>query len=294
MRILITGASGALGSAIFNHFETQGESIERFNRCTFSWQDHRTNIDKLNGIDCIIHAAANTNVEICELEPELCYRDNTLLTERLAFAASQAKCKFVYISSTGIYGMAKTADPYTEYDEVNPTTHHHCAKWLGEKAVNQYINNALILRAGWLFGGRPDHPKNFVARRIEEALNSPSQQIQSNTQQKGVPTFVDDFAMKLYELIKNGEVGTFNLVNQGLASRFDYVKKIIEFAGLNVKVLPTTSAVFNRKAQVSGNEAAVSMKLHQIGYSLLPNWQDSLEHYIKRDLNDWLAGRTKS
>ena len=293
MKILITGASGLLGSALFEYLINQGETVERFSRNTFSWQDHNANIERLAGYDCIIHAAANTNVEACELDPASCYKDNTLLTERLAFAASQANCKFVYVSSTGIYGTEKATDSYTEYDSVNPTTQHHRAKWLGEQAVNRYINNALILRTGWIFGGQPDNPKNFVARRIEEALNSESKQIQSNSQQKGIPTFVGNFAVKAYELLNNDEVGTFNLVNQGCALRFEYVSKIIEFAGLDIKVLPTTAGAFNRKARVSDNETAITLKLQQLGYKPLPNWQDSLKQYIQTDLNDWLAEKCK-
>ena len=291
MKILITGAHGLLGSALFDYLTFQGETVERFNRSTFSWQNHKTNIEQLTRFDCVIHAAANTNVEVCELDPTSCYKDNTLLTERLAFAASQASCKLIYVSSTGIYGTEKVTDPYTEYDSVNPTTHHHRAKWLGEQVVNQYINNALIIRTGWVFGGKPDNPKNFVTRRIEEALNSESKQMQSNSQQKGVPTFVFDLAVKVYELLKNKEVGTFNLVNQGCASRFEYVSKIIEYAGLDVKVLPTTAATFNRKAQVSDNETAVTLKLQQLGYQALPNWQDSLKQYIQTDLKGWLRDK---
>ena len=65
------------------------------------------NVKSFDTFDCIVHAGANTDVEACESDWEKCYRDNTLLTEILAIEASQAKCKFVYISSTGIYGNEK-------------------------------------------------------------------------------------------------------------------------------------------------------------------------------------------
>ena len=159
--------------------------------------------------------------------------------------------------------------------------------------IDKYIKNALIIRTGWIFGGNPDNPKNFVARRIEEALDSALKQIQSNTEQKGVPTFVNDLAVKLYELLKNNEVGTFNLVNQGSASRFDYVSKIIEISGLNVKVLPVIAKNFNRKAQVSNNEVAIALKMQQLGYKTLPIWHDSLKQYIEDDLSGWLKKKTQ-
>ena len=161
MKVLITGSNGLLGSTLFDYLTLKGETVERFDRHNFSWKSHKLNIDQFVGFDYIIHAAANTNVEACELDPISCYKDNALLTDRLAYAASEAKCKFIYISSTGIYGTEKISEPYSEYDKVNPTTHHHRAKWLGEQAVNKYIKNALIIRTGWIFGGKPDNPKNF-------------------------------------------------------------------------------------------------------------------------------------
>lgn len=293
MRILITGASGLVGSSLYIYLKKKGLDVQVFDRFQFSWTKHEKNIKFLSEFDCIIHAAANTNVEACELDLDVCYRDNTLLTERLVFFASQAGCRFVYISSTGIYGSEKLNDPYTEYDSVNPTTHHHRAKLLGERAVMQYSPNALILRAGWIFGGVTENPKNFVARRIEEALNSQNEKIQSNVQQRGVPTFVDDFVVKLYELIQNNEVGIFNLVNQGTASRFEYVSKIIEFSGVNTEVQPASASNFNRKAKVSDNEMAITLRLQQLGYEALPHWEESLKKYIRSDLGNWLIEKNK-
>lgn len=294
MKVLITGASGLLGSALLEYLTIQGVIVERFNREKFSWREHNLNIEQLTGFDCVIHAAANTNVEDCEIAPASCYRDNTLFTERLAYAASQVNCKFVYVSSTGIYGIEKLEEPYNEYDTVQPTTHHHRSKWLGEQAVNKYSKNALILRTGWLYGGKTDNPKNFVARRIEEALNSSSEGMQSNCQQNGVPTYVGDFAVKLYELLKSAEVGTFNLVNQGAASRFEYVSKIIELAGLDINIQPITASSFKRKAKVSNNETAISIKLNQLGYTPLPYWDKSLDTYINTHLKSWLEEKKKN
>ena len=288
MKILVTGASGLLGSMICSYFGQQGEHVKTLDRNTFSWTSHDENIKNLAEIDCIIHAAANTDAEACELDPEKCYKDNTLFTERLSFAASQLDCKFVYVSSTGIYGTAKSYEPYSEYDTVNPTTHHHQSKWLGENAVSKYGKNSLIVRTGWIFGGSTNNPKNFVARRIEEALSLKNKQIYSNSEQRGVPTYVLDFATRLYELIKKGEVGIFNLVNNGTASRFDYVSKIIEFAQLDVEVLPISSTAFDRKAKVSNNETAIPLKMVQMGYETLPEWTESLEVYIKTDLKHWI------
>jgi dTDP-4-dehydrorhamnose reductase len=287
MNILITGSSGLLGSSIFEHLKNQGENVIRFNRDDFSWVDQKKNIENFKGIDIVIHAAANTDVENCEENPEACYRDNTLFTERLALASNSANCKFIFISSTGIYGLKKDIIPYSEYDLVNPTTHHHKCKWIAEQSVNNYCKNSLVLRTGWIFGGSPNNLKNFVTNRILEAFLTKEKKIFSNIQQLGSPTYTFDFAHLLYFMIKRDEVGTFNIVNEGFASRYDYVSKIIEIAQIDIEVIPSRADSFSRKAKVSNNEMAVSMKLDLLGYERLPNWEISLVKYIRNDLNNW-------
>ena len=288
MKILVTGASGLIGSTLCKYLTERGQDVEIFDRDAFSFNKKTRNMKALEKFDCIVHAGANTDVEICESEPANCYRDNTLLTEILANGASRGNCKFVYISSTGVYGNEKCDDPYTEFDAVKPTTHHHNSKWLGECAVRQYCSDFLILRAGWIFGGSPHNSKNFVARRIEEAISSAKNQIFSNYRQIGAPTFAGDFVSRLYEMVIADEVGVFNLVNERTASRFEYVSKIIELAGIDVEVLPISPDSFNRKANVPDNESAIALKLTQLGYPKLPEWPDSLKSYIDADLKIWI------
>lgn len=230
----------------------------------------------------LIHAAANTNVEQCEVDPEACYRDNLLLSELVAQAAAIAGVRVVYVSSTGVYGSHETT-PYSEYSRVLPTTHHHRAKLLGEEAVLRQGPRNLIIRTGWLFGGRLDNPKNFVARRVEEmrlALANGTT-VSSNSQQRGVPTSTADVARRTLALVEAECAGVFNCVNSGAASRLEYVEAIAEAVGLPVSIVPTNAAAFNRKARVSDNETAVNWRMNAIGFAPMPEWRDSLARYIE-------------
>lgn len=277
MRILLTGSNGMLGSAIY------GATLDRGWRCEPLLRNgiDLSSPDNVKAIvseyDILIHAAANTNVEECEIKPAECYRDNTMLTEILSNAAQCSGVRMVYISSTGVYGNRKDV-PYHEFDEVSPTTHHHRAKWLGEQAVLR-DHRSLVVRVGWLFGGDPSNKKNFIARRVEEALESKSE-IHSNHEQKGCPTFVCDVAERLIYLLENGLSGLFNCVNTGNASRFEYVESILKMVGLNIPVNPVSAKLFARKAQVSNNEMAINLKQEILGLTPMRDWQDALREYI--------------
>lgn len=285
MRVGLTGASGLLGSAIMKVCTDRKIICGSISRDWIDFQ-HPSMIEKhLSDYDVIIHAAANTNVEGCEEDPEKCYKDNFLLSKILAVASARCGRKFVFISSTGVYGNSQE-QAYTEYDSVHPTTHHHRAKRLSEEIALRG-HDSLVIRTGWLFGGIPKNGKNFVARRIEEASLS-NGIVYSNNEQRGNPSYVIDVAKCLIELIEDGQHGIFNCVNEGTASRMEYVSKIIQFANLPVQVKSVSANSFQRLAKVSNNETASNMRLRQCGYPAMPTWQDGLERYIRDELMSFI------
>lgn len=287
MKILLTGAAGLLGSAIVEAAHRRGVICAPLARPGTNLHGLTVSAlaSQLRGYDVLIHAAANTNVEQCEIAPDQCYRDNFLLTELLATAAIEAHVKVVFISSTGIYGDGLQT-PYREYDSAHPQTHHHRSKALAEQAVTNQDAGNLIIRTGWLFGGAAGNPKNFVARRIDEARAAAQGKgyIESNTEQRGVPCFNQDVAARILDLIAADSSGIYNCVNTGSASRYEYVSAIVELSGLLVEVKPSTAAAFNRKAKVSNNEMATNWKMDTLGLAVMPEWRASLAYYIQEVL----------
>ena len=277
MRILLTGASGMLGSAITSVGHKKGFVCDPLLRDRIDNRRFSELVDVLSQYDAIIHAAANTNVEACEETPSVCYRDNTFMTETLARAAHDAGIRFIFISSTGVYGQ-HSDKPYHEYDQTIPTTHYHRSKLLGEVAASR-STKSLIVRTGWLFGGAPANPKNFVARRMEEAARCKTEMF-SNETQMGCPTYADDVAGRIFDLICAGCCGVYNCVNSGVASRYDYVSEIIRLSGFDISLKPAPAATFPRKASVSNNEMAVNLKQELDGMAAMRTWRDALKEYI--------------
>jgi len=288
MKLLLTGAGGLLGSAVISAAAARGDACQSLARPVLGSVAATQLAQQLQGCDLLLHAAANTNVEQCETDPDACYRDNFLLTELLAQAAALAGARMLFVSSTGLYGTGSDA-PYHEYDAAEPTTHHHRSKLLGEQAVLAANSANLVVRTGWLFGGTPDNPKNFVARRIDEArkAKAESRHIESNAEQRGVPCWNRDVAMRMLDLAAAGVTGVVNCVNSGNASRYEYVRAVAELSGAGVEVRPSSAAGFNRKAKVSPNEMADNWKMRMLGWPDMPDWRASLTTYLRTELANY-------
>jgi len=278
-KIIITGSCGMLGSS-FKSFLSPKANVVGLNS-TYDITDSDAIYKKLylEKPNIIIHAAAYTNVDGCETHIDKAYKVNTIGVLNLINYCVDNNVLFVFMSSTGVYGEG-SSEPYTEFDDVEPTTVHHKSKFEAEKIIRNHLSKYLILRTGWLYGGDKNHNKNFVYKRYLDAKNS--EVVYSDNTQVGNPTSVIDLSAQLFLLINHHQYGTFNCVNRARnISRFDYVKKIVELYGLKCEVRVGDEDMFIRQAQVSKNESAVNYKLDLLGLNVMNDWEVSLAEYIK-------------
>lgn len=278
MRILVTGADGMLGSSLMRGFSGHDliPLLER--ECDITDAAAVAAALEQASPDVIIHTAALTDVESCEKDRDRTVLVNVTGTENLIRGAAGSGATFVYISSTGIYGNHKQ-EPYTELDEVRPTTVHHQSKHEAEQRVIASTSQHLVLRIGWLFGAAPDHPRNFIVQRYREARDRGF--IYSDDSQTGNPTSADNVARQLQYLIENRLYGVFNCVDRNPATRLEYVRSIIELSGLRCRVEVAPPGYFKRVAPVSPNESAVNERLGSMDAEMMEDWRDSLASYMK-------------
>lgn len=285
MKVLVTGSNGMLGSNLVKlltyeiiGFDSSSLDITDSEKCNKTLENEKPNI--------IIHTAAYTNVEDCEINPDKAYRINTIGTQNLVNYCINKDILFIYISSTGIYGTEKRKEPYTEFDEVNPTTTHHKSKYEAEKVIQNHLSKYLILRTGWLFGGDITHNKNFIYKRYLESSNN--SEMHSDNSQIGNPTYIKDLVNQIEIVIEKNQYGIFNCVNEAnKISRYDYIKKIIDLFEQKCEVKIAHKDTFKRVAPVSKNESAVNYKLNLLNLNSMNNWEDSLKEYVL-DLKDMI------
>ncbi|HJY84915.1 MAG TPA: NAD(P)-dependent oxidoreductase, partial [Candidatus Binatia bacterium] len=145
MRILVTGSKGQLGREILalpgNGHEFAGVDLPEVDVA-----DHQQIAAVVAEVqpDVVIHAAANTNVDACELDPDLSWRNNALATRNVALACRQVDATLIYISMDFVFDRRKGA-PYDEFDPPHPINVYGKTKLAGEYYATQIAPRFLIV-----------------------------------------------------------------------------------------------------------------------------------------------------
>ena len=149
MRIVITGAGGQLGRSLQTALtEDQVCPLSRTNGDVTDIQI----IDRIAGWEpnVVIHAAAMTDVDGCERNPDAAFRVNGWGTRNVALACQQAGAAMVYISTDYVFDRTK-GSPYTEWDVPNPISVYGVSKLAGECDVRQILDRFWIVRTAWVY-----------------------------------------------------------------------------------------------------------------------------------------------
>ncbi len=268
-----------LGSAICREFTTMGEVVG-VGRAQLNIED-TTEIQRcLSQVapDLVIHCAAIADVELCERDPQLSERVNLTATAEL-LTALPTGARFVFISSTGVYGEGQET-PWSETNPPHPTTVYHRHKYAAEQLVLAK-KNSLVVRTGWLFSNEAQHRKNFVIHRLRELTRAT--EVVANADQRGSPTHVDDLARQIAELVRREAGGIYNAVGAGpAASRYEYVRAIAQAAKSACRVTPVPASHFNRRAPVPSNESASNQRLETEGLATMRDWREALSEAVTK------------
>jgi dTDP-4-dehydrorhamnose reductase len=288
MKILVTGAAGMLGSALCPTLTQKGHHVLATDLAPadegIEYLDVRRHkqveqaIEKVKP-EMVMHLAAETDVDKCELEPDHAFLTNTIGTQNVTLVCQKQNIVMVYISTIGVFSGEKF-EPYTEFDRPNPINVYGQSKFEGEKIVQGLLGRYYIVRAGWMVGGGPKRDKKFIGKIIRQMDTTTV--LKAVSDKVGSPTYTVDFSRCLADLIETGYYGLYHCTNKGFGSRFDIAKRIVDFMGRSdVTVEPVGSACFPLPAARARSEMSRNYKLELLGKDTTRNWEDALKEYIE-------------
>lgn len=238
MRVVVTGSAGQLGSEIVPLLEDRHEVLGLdLHNCDLTDRDAVLAAVTAFKPDLILHGAAFTAVDRCEVEPDVAHRVNCLATRFVADGARRVGAHVVYVSTDYVFDGTKSS-PYLEWDEPSPKSVYGRTKLGGERELDQ---GWTIARTSWVCGR---HGNNMVKTVLR--LAAEHDHLTFVDDQRGHPTFAADLAQKVVELGVARAPGIHHVTNQGAVSWYEFVAEILAAAGHpRDKVRPISTAEFD-------------------------------------------------
>lgn len=275
MKILITGAAGALGRDLvdaFSDHDTVGASHQQLDVA-----DRDAVLQAVGQVrpDAIVHAGAWTAVDDCESDADRAFRVNALGTRNIVDAARLVGARICYVSTDYVFD-GNTERPYVEWDATNPMSVYGRSKLGGEQEL---WPEDTVVRTSWVCGR---HGRNFVKTILGRASEGAMLTVVDD--QHGCPSFTEDLAAMIRRLVVERRPGLFHVTNQGVTTWFRFARELVELAGFdpdNVQPISTAELDPPRPAPRPAFSALDNAALRLGGVPMLDDYHEPLARLVK-------------
>lgn len=292
LKVLQFGATGQVGQALIA--AARGKlSLTTLTRAEVDLTDPAAVRAAVLAADCdlVWNAAAFTQVDRAESEPEAAFAINSTAPEAMAAACAERDLPLAHLSTDSVFD-GQTTRPYVETDPARPISVYGRSKRAGEQAVLARPKTA-VLRVSWVFS---PYGRNYVAFMLElgrtrEVLKVVADQYGSPTDGEALARFMVETAPR-WAAAGAGDpaFGLFHFANAGETSRFDFARAAIARDPLSrARLEPTTQAAFAEPAARPPSSPLDSSKLTRVfGFTPQP-WRPAVERVADQLVLAWAA-----
>ena len=271
--ILLTGGTGQLGTELRHLLDEKGVKYVSTDAKKMDITDAQATMDYITNLKptVIYHCAAYTAVDKAEDEGKaLDEKINVDGTRNVALAAKEVGATLVYISTDYVFDGKLKNGEYAVDAPINPLNEYGRTKALGEKAVQEIMDDYYIIRTSWVFG-KYGHNFVFTMQKLAETRD----ELTIVNDQFGRPTWTRTLAEFMYFVIdQNAPFGIYHLSNDNACSWYEFAKEILK--DTDVKVSPVTSEQFPQKATRPQYSVMDLSKAKALGFHI-PTWQEALQ-----------------
>ena len=195
-RILLTGGSGQVGTAV-QTLAPADVSVHAPPSAQLDVSDGLSVVAAFAEFrpHAVINAAAYTQVDRAEDEPEAAFAVNAEGARHVASACAANRCPLLHLSTDYVFDGAKPS-PYAESDPTAPLNAYGRSKLAGERAVAEVLDAHLILRVSWVFSATG---ANFVKTMLNLAGRDALRVVDD---QRGAPTAAGSIAAALWRILE--------------------------------------------------------------------------------------------
>jgi len=276
-KALITGAAGLLGSKLVEALSEGYEVIP-------THRAHRIHPDsvKMDIVDgsevarvltevkpeLVVHAAAETNVDKCEINRESAWSVNAEGTRNIAAVCGKIGVKLVYVSTDYVFDGEK--ELYSEEDEANPVNYYGLTKLEGERFVKELCEDFIIARTSVLYGWH-SIKLNFATWVVDSLENG--KRISVVEDHYNSPTLADNLAETILKIVRMDATGMYHIAGSERISRYRFAMETAEIFGLDRSLITPVKmedlkawvAKRPRDSSLSVNKARHELKVSPLG-----------------------------
>jgi len=283
MRILITGANGQLGCELQRTLALHELILMDFPTFDLTKSSCEKQVASAQP-DLVIHAAAYTDVDGAEHQPDLAMAVNVQGTEWVARGTTRAKARLIYISTDYVFDGEKTA-AYVESDPIAPLSVYGRTKADGETRVREAQPHHVILRTSWVYGA---YGRNFLKTVLR--LASERDEFTMVADQFGCPTATADIAAAILALAPRlvadpSVAGTYHFAGGGETTWHGFATEIVArqlpLTGRNPRVVAITTAEYPTAARRPRNSVLDCRRFQAtFGYAAHP-WRERVGEVVE-------------
>lgn len=291
MKLLLVGASGVLGSRLYN------DAIKRKWNVLGTYCSHeheglfyldlrsRKSIEKIFNFfspEVVVAAGGITDVDLCEIKPRLAEEVNVKGTLNLIRKAKECGAKLVFLSTDYIFDGKN--GPYKENDRPSPINVYGRTKLEVEDAIKDTLTDYLIVRTAQLYGVNL-RSNNFAIKIIRNMRSNKT--VYAADDLCSTPTYAGALSRGIIELLEKNKKGIFNIAGAEFITRYEYVNKISDIFGLDKKFIKKVKLKdLDLKAKRPRKAGLDSSKIRVISKDILLSCEEGLNAF-KKEMDEY-------
>ncbi|WP_130734815.1 dTDP-4-dehydrorhamnose reductase [Flavobacterium sp. J27] len=305
MVVLITGANGQLGQALFSiagnypsidfvFCNSKELDITNKENCKQVFEKHKPSF--------CINTAAYTAVDKAESEPEKAFEINANGAENIAVVCKQYNTILLHISTDFVFDAYYSNDNayydrelrlplksnfgLTETDIPFPAGVYGLTKLQGEEAIQIAWIKSLIIRTSWLYS---EFGNNFMKTMLRLATEKDTISVVND--QIGTPTYAVDLASILLEIIINlnqeetmaqEKFGIYNFSNEGKTTWYEFAKEIFSIKKSTIQLHAIPTFGYPTPAKRPTYSVLDKTKIKNVFKLTINDWKASLKNCLEK------------
>jgi len=283
MKIIITGGAGFIGKHLVNYLLDKGNVITIFDNFSNSEENSmgyfiKNGVKVINGDirkfeeilketenqDILIHLAAKISVSESILNPSETFEVNVDGTKNVLEACKRSNIKKVIIaSSAAVYGESVPKIKLKENTKTNPISPYGKSKLVMEQEIRKNNINCIILRFFNIFGiGQTSEYAGVITKFIEMISTNKPLEIFGDGMQTRDFVSINDVVESIYDAIKNGENGTYNIASGKAITINELAEFMISLSKKDLEI----HHISEKHGNIRYSEADISLAKSEIKY----------------------------